>query len=80
LSANNKMDKKEAVKTSSKPRRSVVSRFFIGLFWGLFGSLLLAAFLAGYFWINRYEFMEKVALKALAERGVDAQLSITSVV
>jgi len=79
LSANNKMDKKEAVKTSSKPRRSVVSRFFIGLFWGLFGSLLLAAFLAGYFWINRYEFMEKVALKALAERGVDAQLSITSV-
>jgi len=79
LSVNDTTGEKEVTRSPSKQRRPILIRVFIGLFWTVLIIFLITAILAAYIWVNRYEFMENAAIKALADKGVEAELSITSV-
>ena len=61
----------------TKPRKKRrVWRWALGI---LLFILLVAAILAAIIWANRYALMEDMAKDALAEQGIEAELSIASV-
>ena len=75
LSASKNSKEKGAI----KPQRSRLLRIIFWLMIAFFILFVLAAISAAYIWVNRYALMEDAAIEALAEQGIDGQLSIQSV-
>ena len=63
----------------AKPKRSRRRRTFYWVFIIILSCLFLLLCGAMYVWHNRYALMEDIAIDALAEHGVKAQLSVESV-